>query len=238
MFHSHCAWKISANRCVQIPDWVAHNLSPLSFRMCPSELQHLIVRHNMARTAVGVTLGVGGLVFWWLSFWVWRVLFLMLAILWGYFDSWDTSFYVAAGGTLLLAIEGVRYRREMVGLEDYRTSIYCDNPLTDTSTGAAMNIYLGDPMGIAYLVSQILFCAPRTTVQAIKNLRGLVRAKPATIEAAATIHNRLSEERRWMPIAMFPNSGAALCLLDQLSLIWTECKGDEVLVRIPAGSEP
>jgi hypothetical protein len=93
-------------------------------------------------------------------------------------------------------------------------------------------------MGIAYLVSQILFCAPRTTVQAIENLRGLVRAEPATIEAAATIHNRLSEERRWMPIATFPDSGAALCLLDQLSLIWTECKSDEVLVRIPAGSGP
>jgi hypothetical protein len=187
---------------------------------------------------VGVTLGVGGLFFWWLSFWVWRVLFLVLAGLLGYFDLWDTSFYVAAGGTLLLAIEGVRYRREVVGLQDYHTSIYYDNPLTDTTTGSAMNVLLGSPMGIAYLVSQMLFCAPRTTVQAIQNLRGLIRVEPATIEAAASIHESLREDRRWVPIATFPNSGAALCLLDRLNLIWTECKGGEVLVRIPAGAEP
>jgi hypothetical protein len=205
--------------------------------MCPSELQHLMVRHNMAKTAVAVTLGIGGLVFWWLSFWLWRMLFLLLAFLLGYFNFWDTSFYVAAGATLLLAIEGVRFRREMVGLKDFHKSIYYDNLLSGTPTGTAMNFYAGNPLGIAFIVSQVLFCAPRTTVQAIENLRGLVRAKPATIEAAAAIHNRLSEDRRWMPIATFPNSGAALCLLDRLSLIWTESKDDEVLVRIPAGDQ-
>jgi hypothetical protein len=206
--------------------------------MTTSLLDRLIWRHNAACLAAGIALAVGGLAFWFLSFWIFRWLFLTLSFLLGYRGLWNASFYVAAGATLLLLVEGVRYRRDVVGLKDYRNSIYGDNLLTDTTTGSAINVYEGNPLGIAYLISQTLFCAPRTTVQAIEWLGGLTRAGPAIVETATRIYNRLDEEDVWMPVSTFPGSGAALCVLDRLRLIWTDCKDDVVSVRIPPGSRP
>jgi hypothetical protein len=206
--------------------------------MTTSSLERLIRRHNAACLAVGIALGVGGLVFWWLSFWIFRWLFLTLTFLIGYHHLWNQSFYAAAGATLLLLIEGVRYRRDVVGLKDYRNSFYGDSLLTDTTTGSAMNIYEGNPPGMAYLVSQTLFCAPRTTVQAIEWLRDFTPCRPAIVETAARIYNRLDEEDAWLPVSTFFGGGAALCLLDRLRLIWTDCKDDVVSVRIPPGSRP
>jgi hypothetical protein len=206
--------------------------------MNAASLERLIWRHNAACLAVGIALAVGGLVFWWFSFWIFRWLFLTLTFLLGYRDLWNASFYVAAGATLLLLVEGVRYRRDVVGLKDYRNSIYGENPLTHTTTGSAINVYEGNPLGIAYLVSQTLFCAPRTTIQAIEWLRDFTPCRPAIVETAARIYNRLDEEDAWMPASTFPGSGAALCLLDRLRLIWTDCKDDAVTVRIPPGSRP
>ncbi len=81
-------------------------------------------------------------------------------------------------------------------------------------------------------------CAPRTTVQAIEWLGGLTRAGPAIVETATRIYNRLDEQHAWMPVGTFPGGGAALCLLDRLRLIWTDCNDDVVSVRIPPGSRP
>jgi hypothetical protein len=206
--------------------------------MTTSSLERLIWRHNAACLAAGIALAVGGLVFWWLSFWIFRWLFLILTYLLGYRGLWNMSFYVAAGGTLLLLIEGVRYRRDMVGLKDYQTSMYFDNFLTYRTMGPDLNFYRTNPLGIAYIISQTLFCAPRTTVQAIEWLRGFTRGKPAIVETATRIYNRLDEEDAWMPVSIFPGDGAALCLLDRLRLIWTDCKDDVVTVRIPPTSWP
>jgi len=91
---------------------------------------------------------------------------------------------------------------------------------------------------MAYIISQALFCAPRMTVQAIEWLRDSTPCKPATVEAARRIYKRLDEEDAWMPISTFPGDAAALCLLDRLRLIWTDCKDDVVTVRIPPTSRP
>jgi hypothetical protein len=206
--------------------------------MTTAALERLIRRHNAACLAAGIALGIGGLVFWWLSFWIFRWLFLVLTYLLGYHSLWNASFYVAAGATLLLLVEGVRYRRDVVDLKDYQTSIYFDNVLKGRSLGWDMNFHDANPLGIAYIISQTIFCAPRTTVQAIEWLRGFTPCQPSVVETAVRIYNLLDNEDGWMPVSAFPEGGAALCLLDRLRLIWTDCKDDVVTVRIPPASRP
>ena len=206
--------------------------------MTYADLERLVLRRNLFHLGLGVSLVLAAIVLWLLSFWVWRWLFLYVTFRFGFRGLENVGFYVALGCTLLLVIEGVRYRGELFDMKAFHESAYYDNILTDNPSGAALNSYLGDPMAMAYLISQAFFCAPRTTVLAWQNLRSVCWPRPEILDTAAWIRNQLAEEHKWLPVSTFPQCGAALCLLDQLGLIWTDCKGGEVLVRIPTGLKP
>src|SRR5687768_17434568 len=124
------------------------------------------VRLHNALNAAGFLLAIPAAVFLWaLSFWFARfaVLFFLHAI--GIDDyDWLGS---AAGAAFLavLAIEGWRHRRPLFDLGYYARS---DFNLADADkTTRALSRHYGNPLGIPYIISQVLLCAPRTTIMAL-----------------------------------------------------------------------
>ncbi len=171
---------------------------------------------------------------WFLAFWTWRFFALVWLNLLGFQSPWSKSLPIAGVLTALLAIEGVRYKKRLFDLIDYHESIYYQDadPLAKDSA-SALNAYYGNPSGMAYLVSQALFSAPRTTVFAIKCFRSIIRGSADSAAAAAQIYNDLNSRRVWVSAGKFENCGGALCLLDKLSLIWTQIEAGECQIRIP-----
>jgi hypothetical protein len=182
---------------------------------------------------IGCAAAVGSLLLWCVAFCLWRFfagLWLVLLNV-DHVKSW--SFDFACVATALLAVEGFRYHRRVFDLIAYHESAYYRGALLETDTGHALNAYYGNPAGMAYLVSQTLFSAPRSTVLAIKSFRALERVSPALAEDAAVIYNALYAQRGWMPASELPHRGRPLALLDKLKLIWTEIDANGCRVRIP-----
>ncbi len=201
--------------------------------MTETELRRLVRNYNRQQILVGCCAAVGAVALWLIAFWVWRFFAgLWLGILgFDHVKSW--SFEIAIVLTALLAIEGVRYHKRLFNLVEYHESAYYQGGLLETDTGHALNAYYGNPAGAAYLISQGLFSAPRSTVFAIQFFRSIIRASDDTIAAATEVYNALKLQRGWVSVGVFPSHGRALALLDKLKLIWTEVRADGCHVRIP-----
>lgn len=203
--------------------------------MTESELQRRVRSHNTIQVVTGVFLIPTSILLWIGSYWLIRVLVAFALFNFG-LDAWAISDYVAIGFMFILAIEGVRYSKPLFNLKVYTESAYHDNVFSQSETGHALNLYYGNPLGCAYLVSQSLFCAPRTAVEAFKTFRSRIQTNPDTVTHAAQILRELKPLRKWVPASDYPQSGAALMLLEKLRLIWVETKTGETTIRYPPGA--
>ena len=199
-----------------------------------TDLQKRVGLHNASQIAIGLALVPGSIALWIASFWTARILFAVSAFALG-FSVWRISFYVALAFLVLLAVEGVRYGKPLFDLREYTKSAYYDNFIMQSESGRALNWLAGSPMGIAYLVSQALFCAPRTAVHAVRAFRSLVPRDEATVAEAAKVLTELEGRREWVPASRYSHHGAALMLLDRLRLIWVKIESGETQIRYPAG---
>jgi hypothetical protein len=202
--------------------------------MDQAELQRILWRHNALYLISGILLIPVAVALWLASFWVFRMLFYIPFSYTGNPRAWDISFWVAVAAILLLVYEGRRYTRPLFDLMDYSQSVYANNPITDSDFGT-WNARSGGPIVWAYVISQFLFCAPRSSAIAVQSLRAVIRATPATLTRASEILTQLSQQRHWFAVSDLPNAGAALHVLDQLGLIWTRVENGEAQVRIPPG---
>ncbi len=202
--------------------------------MDPIDLQKRVKLHNAVRIAMGVILGIGSLALWVASFWIVRIMVAIPLFALG-FAGWRIGFYAALAFLPLLAVEGVRYGKPLFDLHEYTKSAYYDNFIMQSQSGWALHWYAGSPLGIAYLVSQALFCAPRTSVHAVRAFRSLVPRDEATVAEAARILTELSERREWVPASRYSHCGAALMLLDRLKSIWVDIESGETQIRYSAG---
>ncbi len=202
--------------------------------MNQADLQKRVKLYNSGQIWKGAVLAVGSLALWIVSFWTVRIMVSIPLYSFG-FPFWRTSFYVALAFLVLLAVEGVRYAKPLFDLHDYTKSAYYDNFIMQSQSGRAMSIYHGNPLGIAYLVSQALFCAPRTAVHSVRAFRSFAPSGEATVAEAAQILTELKERREWVLASCYSNRGAALMLLDRLRLIWVELESGETRIRYPAG---
>ena len=202
--------------------------------MDQTDLQERVSRHNAGQIAIGLTLVPGSIALWIASFWTVRILFAFPLFAFG-FPFWRISLYVALAFLVLLAIEGARYGKPLFNLQEYTKSAYYDNFIMQSQSGRLLNWRAGSPLGIAYLVSQALFCAPRTSVHAVRAFRSLVPRDEATVAEAAQVLTELEAQREWVPASRYSHHGAALMLLDRLRLIWVEIESGETQIRYPAG---
>lgn len=200
------------------------------------DLQKRVSLHNGGRIAMGLLLVPGSMALWIASFWTVRILVAFPLFAFGV-PFWRISSYVALAFLVLLAVEGVRYGKPLFDLQEYTKSAYYDNSIMQSQSGRALSWYAGHPPGIAYLVSQALFCAPRTAVHAVRAFRSLVPRDEATVAEAAKILTELKARREWVPASRYSNRGAALMLLDRMRLIWVDIESGETRIRYPAGMD-
>jgi hypothetical protein len=201
--------------------------------MTESQLERLVRLHNWQQFALGVGLSVAAIVLWIVSFLIWRGLALVWLHALSVGNPREKSLLIAIGLTIVLAIDGFRYRKKLFDLIEFHDSIYYTSSLRESGSLFAMNVHRGDPMALAYLVSQVLFCAPRTTVLALNHFRSILRPTSETVANATQVYAELKSRRAWMAVREFENRGAELCILDKLDLIWTEFEDHEFQVRVP-----
>ncbi len=91
-------------------------------------------------------------------------------------------------------------------------------------------------MAGAWVLTELLLLAPRSTVLAIESLRAIVRAPPAAIDQATTIFNALKADHRWHSAEDFGDCGPALRVLVRLRLIWMQKGVHGLEVRFPAAA--
>lgn len=200
------------------------------------DIQRLVRRNNLVQLLIAAAAALLAAGLWPLSFWICRFLFYIPLASLGYDGMWETSYYVAWGMLMLLLIEGVRYARPLFNLIDYHRSWYHQSVWASSHSARALSGHVGtNPLGIAYLISQTLFSAPRMTVRAVESLACLLRPSREVVASAARVFNHLHANRRWHRRQDFGDDLPAVELLEQLELIWTEDKG-EPEIRIPAGA--
>ena len=204
--------------------------------MTADDLLKRVRWHNGLKVGTGVALLPLSAGLWVASFWICRILFALPLDLF-VSSGWEASFYVAWVMMVVLAVEGVRYGKPLFDLADYARSGYRDNLLMESDSIRALNRYAKNPLGMAYIISQALFCAPHCTVEALKAFRSLLRIDQETAAEAAAILRELKRSRKWTPVSAYAKKGAALMLLRRLDLIWMRAEAGEIEVRYPAGTD-
>jgi hypothetical protein len=195
-------------------------------------IRRALWRHNLLYAFAGIGIGLGTILLWPLSFGVVRFLFAFPYAMYDPDHAWSIGYYVAWGFMALLAFEGFKHSRPLFDLKDYTDSDFYNNVMVKTDTGSALETYYGNPLGIAYLVSQFLYCAPRTTVESIKAFRSIIRTNKQTVEEGQRVFQQLALKDDWIEVAEVEKYGAALCLLDRLELIRVRFENDVGQIRL------
>ncbi|MFT5522580.1 MAG: hypothetical protein ACI9HK_000524 [Pirellulaceae bacterium] len=203
--------------------------------MTADELEKKVKLHNVIQSVVSLGLIPISFVLWYLSYLFFRITFYFVLSLF-VDDAWHHSFYVAMLCLVPLAVEGFRQTRPLFDSASYMESDLYDNFITETETGSALNWYFGNPTGAAFMITQFLYCAPRSMILSIRAWQDRVMVSGEAYEQAAFILNELRTVRKWIPAERYENNGAALSVLYQLKLIWFNDK-DGPMVRYPAGQD-
>lgn len=206
-------------------------------------LRQLVWRKNTFNLVLGILLIPASVLLWFVSFWIFRLLF-YIPLYWigGFFwprlDAASISWYIAMLGIAALAFEGLRYSRQLFDLREFSQSGFGTSVLSSTSSGRIVNAaVLGNPVGRAYIISQILYMAPETTLQAIRSLRSRLPEDKHTVHEATAILNELDRGRQWVARESYSSQAQAVLVLERLQLIWTRDKNDFEEIRIPPISD-
>jgi len=197
--------------------------------MTPDELRQHVRKHNALQVVIGVATLAAAPLLWLFCFRLFRWLF-YLASHWALGEKADeASIWMAVVGIVFLAIEGLREGWNLLALSDLaeRAPVGLGAP-----AGPA---FFGDVHRYSYMISHVLFFAPRVTLAGVQALRSLIRAGPFTIDLASKIYNDLAQRRQWVPITHYPAAATAAALLKQLGLIWIEDDEAPVRLRVPPG---
>lgn len=202
--------------------------------MSSEELLARVRRHNMLAIALAVLLVPVAILLWMFS---WHLTYWITAFLlhsFGFAAS-RISFWVAWGFCGLLLFEGLTVGRKLFDLGEYTRSGFYDNFIMQSDSGAALNLYHGSPFGRAWLLTQILLCAPHVTLEAISRFRSIISVDAAIIQDAADLLTRLRTDRNWIRARDCGARGVSVALLRRLDLIWLDERGDGAYIRYPAG---
>jgi hypothetical protein len=197
--------------------------------MTVEKLKTKVRRHNMLQIGLGSALLVLAAALWFGVFIAARYVFYFIAASVGFRGMWEPSFFVAAEFTALVAYEGIRKSHSAFDLMEYTNSDF--NWREGGGLQGSMDLWNPDPLADAWIATQLLFLAPRTTVASIQSLRSVIRTSSEVIEEAASIFAALKADRRWQEADLDP----AIRLLLGLELIWARGGPNGLEVRFPAG---
>ena len=188
-------------------------------------------KHNLIQFAKGTGLGVASVALWYVSFWVFKFVFLVPMWMFGLKPSWKTGTIVAVGCMLVLAIEGVRYGKQVFDAQAYAESLYGAG-LTGTLQEGILGRMVGRPLGVAYVISQILLSAPRTAVLSIKAFRSVVFMNEEERALAEAAIGDLAHKNRWVPLDTCGEYAPVLLKLKAMEVVWDRFENDVGEIRI------
>ncbi len=89
-----------------------------------------------------------------------------------------------------------------------------------TARGPASILRHRNPLALAWIISQVLLCAPRSLLAGILRLRSRHTASDEDLARAAAIFDELGERPGWAPLADLLADDLSIRLLTDLRLLW------------------
>ena len=203
--------------------------------MNEAELRALLEEYNRRELIWGIVAAVGSLVLWVISYVivVAFVIFISTAI----FDTYPTArlvHSVSLGVMVILLLDGLRHTGELFDLDRFRNSFYsigADHLHVSVGAGG-VSVTRGNPLQAAFAISQLLLCAPRSSLAAIRHCRSRIRIDDDTVKIAIELFHRLAPTRQWADVAEFGADAGALVYLDLADLLWTRLEDGRAQVRL------
>lgn len=203
------------------------------------ELTQLLKKHNRNNFLWGVLSAAVSLIFWCVAYAV-AALFVFLILIFVFHTKTNRILVhgISLGVMLLLLIEGIRCREDLFDIDNARYSFYTS---IDTALGGldfsryrcrSCNIFRG-----GYIISQILLCAPRSTLAAWSFFRGMISVNPNYLRVALECFYTLGRENDWMKVSDFGDRSWALKYLDAADLLWFHMEKDQVQVKIDPSAQ-
>ena len=192
-------------------------------------------RHNLLAGLRGVAWLVVAALSWVISWhalwWLFAVPTYMLGRIWRWSPSARMCSIAAWVGIVLLAVEGVRYSKRLFDIEEYAKSAYY-KIFTVGSDEHIGSLFLGNPFGAPYLVSQALFIAPRSTVKSLFAFKSIILMNDLVLDAAHHIINDLAAQNRWTTAQRYREHAHALGPLEKLGILQHQVTAGVVEVRL------
>ena len=175
-------------------------------------------RHNAIRGAGAVGFFALAVVLWIVSYWIVKMLIVMPCVLWGHFPPAKVTTGIALALLVLLAVEGARYGRKLFDVAAAARSVYFRGP-TGTETENALSFVMHRLLGMAWLISQVLFSAPRSTAHAVRCVASLVLFREGQLAKAEQVFLDLARKRAWVPLSEHEANRAVLAKLHKLGAV-------------------
>ena len=176
---------------------------------------------------------------WWISYWVIYWLFTLPAVMLGSMWNWSPSAAARHGaavvGCAVLVVEGVRFGKRLFDIESYSRSLYNEAWQVGKRGLPFVSLQLGNPAGAAWIISQFLLVAPRSTVRSVTSFRSIVRLDADAVARAEQAVARLRGRKGWVFATDFGADPEAFAALDRLKVIRSKVENGCVMIRLGLG---
>jgi len=203
--------------------------------MDESALERYRRRHNQIAWLKAIGWSALAVPMWCISWGLMWLGFVMLMGLWGDvwhgYPSWAMCRWAAWIGVGLLAVEGFRYHRKLFSLEEYRQSWYW-GVYAQGENAPFVPVIRGNPLAVPYGVSQFLFIAPRSVVNAIRAVRSVVKLNEEASGPAAAIGGDLAGKAGWSRAETLRTFAAGVQPLAKLGILHHRVKDGVVEVQL------
>ena len=195
-------------------------------------------RHNLLAGLRGLGWLVVAVPTWYVSWWVmWFIAQILLIVpreIWRWSPPGWLFTTAAWLGVGLLAVEGFRHGKEFFALEDYQESLFYRSSAVLQGNGGPPSLGSSrlNPLGRAFVISQLLLVAPRSTVRALSAFRSLVGMNNEVSSVAANIIRDLARDNQWTTVNRFRDSAAALGPLHKLNILHQHVVDGIIEVRL------
>jgi hypothetical protein len=182
-----------------------------------------IKKHNAVFLLKGVLSVLASLLCWYISYLIIKWLFLVILFNFGVESPGTIATWIGLGGCLLLVIEGIRVGKPAMEMADIRR-------WRSTDTYGGMQI--SRTMGYAYVVSQILFCAPRLTVYGIQALKSRISLTDRERQQAEQLMTFLAETNTWHDISELAYDQSIFDILHAVDLVRVREAGPKTEINL------